>query len=58
MEFKLGDIVFHKNKDLGVGCVKDTNGVNKVLVEFGTIDKENYTRAWFPMDDIIPYVKK
>ena len=40
-----GDIVFHKEKDLGVGCVKDTNGVDKVLVEFGTIDKDNYKRG-------------
>ena len=58
MEFKLGDIVFHKNKDFGVGCVKDTNGVNKVLVEFGTIDKANYRREWFPMDEIVLYTKK
>lgn len=52
MNFKLGDIVFHKKENLGVGSVKDTNGVNKVLVEFGTIDKDNYIRDWFSMEDI------
>ena len=52
MNFKRGDVVFHKKEDFGVGCVKDTNGVNKVLVEFSTIDKDNYKRDWFPIEDI------
>ena len=52
MNIKLGDIAFNKNENLGVGCVKDTNSVDKVFVEYGTIDKDNYKRDWFPIEDI------
>ena len=52
MIFKLGDIVFHKKEDFGVGCVKDTNEIDKVLVEFGTIGNKGYRREWMPSSDI------
>lgn len=52
MYFKRGDVVFHKTEDFGVGCVKDTNRVDKILVEFGTIGKEGYRREWMPSSDV------
>lgn len=48
----LGDIVFHTTKDYGVGCVKENNGIDRVLVEFGTIDKPGYIRDWFFIEDL------